>query len=311
MSDFLEAVLAGLRTQPRVIPARYFYDAEGSRLFEEITRLPKYYPTRTEIAILRECLGAVAQLAGRGRAVVEFGSGSSEKTPPLLNALASELYIPVDISPSALEGAAAMLAESAPGVAVHPVIADFMGDWAIPDESERFPLLGFFPGSTIGNLVPAAAVDLLRRFRARLGEDAAFLIGIDRRKDPAVLEAAYDDAQGVTAAFNMNLLTRIAAEIGGEVDRGAWRHRALWRDPPGRIEMRLEAVRDTDIAVGGERFAFAAGDTIHTENSYKYSLEEAAYLARASGWEPRGSWTDAENRFIVQLWLAADRGAQP
>jgi dimethylhistidine N-methyltransferase len=308
---FRDAVLAGLSQRSRVIPARYFYDAEGSRLFEAITRQPEYYPTATEIGILRDAAIEIAAAIGPGRAVVEFGSGSSEKTPPLLRAIGARLYIPVDISPSALAGAEAMLAERAPGVAVHPVVADFLGDWAITEESERYPLLGYFPGSTIGNMGPAAAVDLLRHFRARLGEDALCLIGIDRRKEPAVLESAYNDRAGVTAAFNRNLLARMARDLGASLDIGAWAHRAWWRDPPGRIEMHLEATRATAIALAGHRFEFAAGETIHTENSHKYSAHEADFLARASGWAPIRAWTDARDWFGLHLWRAAPRDLEP
>ncbi len=305
------AAIAGLSQRPRVIPARYFYDARGSRLFEDITRQPEYYPTRTEIGILREAAPAIAEAVGPGRAVVEFGSGSSAKTPPLLQALGCDLYIPVDISPAALAGAAAWLAETVPGVAVHPVHADFLGDWAIPEAAVRRPLLGFFPGSTIGNMGPAAAVDLLRRFRQRLGDDAMFLIGIDRRKDPAILEAAYNDAAGVTAAFNRNLLVRLGAEPGAEVEPDAFVHRAWWRDPPGRIEMHLEAVRDTAIVLDGQRFALSAGETIHTENCHKYSALEADFLARASRWEPDSAWTDARQWFGLHLWRAAPDALEP
>lgn len=311
MSEFRAAVLAGLARRPAVIPARFFYDAEGSRLFEAITRLPEYYPTRTEIGILRDALPEIAAAVGPGRAVVEFGSGSSEKTAPLLRALGTDLYIPVDISPAALDGARAMLAQAAPHVRVEPVAADFMGDWAMPSRADRRALLGFFPGSTIGNLSPPAAVDLLRAFRARLGPDALFLIGLDRRKDPATLEAAYNDAAGVTAAFNMNLFARMQRELGAEVTLADWAHHAPWRDPPGRIEMRLVARRATMIAVDDQRFAFHEGETIHTENSHKYNADEAAFLARASGWEPLQVWTDAKNRFMTQLWRAAPDDSQP
>lgn len=302
---FRAAVLAGLAQRPRVIPARWLYDAEGSRLFEAITRLPEYYPTQTEIGILRAALGGIARAVGPGRAVVEFGSGSSAKTPPLLRAIGACAYVPIDISPAALAGARAMLARECPGLVVEPLEADFMGDWEIPPAIWRRPLLGFFPGSTIGNLGPAAAVDLLRRFRARLGEDAAFLIGIDRRKDPAVLEAAYDDPAGITAAFNRNLLVRMARELGARVEPEAFAHRALWRDPPGRVEMHLVATRPTAIALDDARFDFAPGESIHTENSYKFAPAEADLLARASGWEPVAAWSDTRGWFGLHLWMAA------
>mgnify|MGYP005847771469 CR=1 FL=1 len=308
---FRAAVLAGLAQRPRVIPARYFYDARGSQLFDSITQLPEYYPTQTETGILRAAAAEIATAVGPGRAVVEFGSGSSAKTPPLLRAIGAAAYIPVDISQAALEGAVAMLARELPEVPVEPVVADFLDDWAIPAVAQRRPLLGFFPGSTIGNLGPAGAVDLLRRFRARLGEDALFLIGIDRRKDPAMLEAAYNDAAGMTAAFNRNLLRRLADELGATLEPDAWAHRAWWRDPPGRIEMHLEAARPTAILLDGQRFGFAAGETIHTENSHKYSAQEADFLARASRWEPVTAWTDPRQWFGLHLWRAAPGALEP
>jgi len=310
-SDFRDAVLAGLRHRPAVIPARYFYDAEGSRLFEAITALPEYYPTRTETAIFAEYLPEITLLAGPGRAVVEFGSGSSAKTPPLLRVLGTDLYVPVDISPAAIEGARAMLAETAPGVSIEPVVADFLGDWAMPKRADRRALLGFFPGSTVGNMGPRDAVDLLRAFRERLGDDSLLLIGLDLRKDPEVLRAAYNDSAGVTSAFNLNLLARMQRELGADLSPEHWRHRADWREPPGRIEMHLEARRPTAITIGGEQFAFAAEETIHTENSWKFSPTGAAFMARASGWEPVREWTDPRGWFMVALWSAAPDTPQP
>jgi dimethylhistidine N-methyltransferase len=310
-SDFRDAVVAGLRHRPAVIPARYLYDAEGSHLFEAITALPEYYPTRTETAIFAERLSEIAALAGPGRAVVEFGSGSSAKTPPLLRALGTDLYVPVDISPAAIEGARTMLADAAPDVRIEPVVADFLGNWAMPQRADRHALLGFFPGSTIGNMGPRDAVDLLRAFRERLGTDSQLLIGLDLRKDPDVLRAAYNDSAGVTASFNLNLLTRMQRELDADLTPGHWRHCADWRDPPGRIEMHLKALRPTAITIGGEGFAFREGETIHTENSWKFSPEGAAFMARASGWEPVRQWTDPRGWFMVALWSAAPDAPQP
>lgn len=308
---FRAAVLAGLAQRPKIIPARFFYDARGGALFEAITRLPEYYPTRTEAALIAAHAADIARLVGPGRVIVEFGSGSSEKTPALLRALAAAAYVPVDISADALEGATAMLTRALPGLAVTPVVADFMGAVVLPAGLPTAPRLGFFPGSTIGNLGPAAAADLLRRFAATLGPDAWLAIGIDRKKTPALLEAAYDDAGGVTARFNLNLLDRMRHELGARLDRDGFVHRARWRDPPGRIEMHLEATRATTITIGQARFELAAGETIHTENSYKYTTDEARLLARAGGWEPVVMWTDDRQLFALHLWRVADHLLQP
>lgn len=209
---FRADVIAGLTRRPRAIPARWFYDRRGSALFEEITRLPEYYPTRTETALLQAISGEVAHLVGDGRAVIEFGSGSSGKTPILLEAVSASAYVPIDISAEFLRRSSRALAMRFPDLPVHPLAADFTGPVALPPIVGERPKLGFFPGSTIGNLAPFAAVDLLRMMRRSLGEGAMLLIGMDRIKDQATLEHAYDDAAGVTAAFNLNLLERINRE---------------------------------------------------------------------------------------------------
>ncbi|WP_010162008.1 L-histidine N(alpha)-methyltransferase [Sphingomonas sp. PAMC 26617] len=298
---FRNDVLRGFGLRPRAIPARWFYDRRGSELFEKITDLPEYYPTRTETAILRACCGDVARIAGKGRAVVEFGSGSSTKTPILLEAVDPAAYVPIDISGDFLRESSAVLANAFPGLSVLPVEADFMHPISLPAQVADTPKLGFFPGSTIGNMIPHSSTDLLRAMKESLGEGAMLLIGMDRIKDQATLEAAYDDAQGVTAAFNLNLLERINRELGATIPLDAFRHRAIWNDDRARIEMHLEATRDVTFTVEGRPFEMAAGETIHTENSHKFGPRDARILLRAGGWTPVGEWTDPEGRFAVLL----------
>jgi dimethylhistidine N-methyltransferase len=298
---FRADVLRGFEMRPRAIPARWFYDRRGSELFEAITDLPEYYPTRTETAILRRIAPDVAALAGPGRAVVEFGSGSSMKTPLVLAAVEPSAYVPIDISGDFLRESSAVLAGAFPGLPVLPVEGDFMKPIALPAQITDAPKLGFFPGSTIGNMVPQSSVDLLRAMRASLGEGALLLIGMDRIKDATVLTAAYDDAAGVTAAFNLNLLERINRELDGTVPVDHFRHVARWNDDRARIEMHLEAQADVDFTIAGRAFAMAAGETIHTENSHKYGPRDARILLRSGGWTPIAEWTDEDDRFAVIL----------
>ena len=298
---FLADVLAGLSGARKAIPARWFYDRRGSELFEEITRLPEYYPTRVETALLESRCGEVADLVGEGRAVVEFGSGSSVKTPRLLARVAPSAYVPIDISGEFLRDAAAGLAQAFPGLPVFPVEANFMRAVALPAEVADLPKLGFFPGSTIGNLVPRTGVDLLRGMVGTLGEHAMLLIGMDRVKDVATLVRAYDDAAGVTAAFNLNLIARINRELEGDLPLDAFRHRALWNDLWSRIEMHLEAVREIAFAIGGRRFTMRAGETIHTENSHKFSPRSARLLLAGGGWTPLREWSDENDMFSLIL----------
>lgn len=310
-SAFARDVLAGLSQPQKVIPARYFYDRRGSELFEEITRLPEYYPTRTEIDLLDKHGADIARLTGKRRVVVEFGSGSSTKTPLLLERVDPSAYVPIDISADFLRESADSLGAQHPWLKVLPLAGDFTRPIELPAAVRDQPMLGFFPGSTIGNLDHAAAVDLLRAFRATLGHDARLVIGIDTRKNPRLLEAAYDDGAGVTAKFNLNLLHRINRELGGDIAVEDFEHRALWNDALGRIEMHLVAQRDLSFTVAGRRFAMRAGETIHTENSHKYTPEEARLLARASGWEPLAAWTDARAMFSLHVWTAPPERMQP
>jgi len=298
---FREDVLRGLGSTPKAIPARWFYDAAGSALFEDITRLPEYYPTRIETALLREHAKDIATLAGAGRAVVEFGSGSSAKTPWLLDAVNPAAYIPIDISGDFLRSSADALSQAFPGLPVMPIEADFMADITLPPGADALPRLGFFPGSTIGNLTAERAVDLLRDMRSSLGLGAMLLIGMDRVKDPSILIPAYDDPQGVTARFNQNLLVRINRELEGTIPIQNFRHRAIWNDPASRIEMHLEAAGDCAFTVAGRGFTLAAGETIHTENSHKYDLRAARLLLRAGGWTPLAEWSDPDDMFLIVL----------
>jgi dimethylhistidine N-methyltransferase len=314
-SDFADAVRRGLVQPQKVIPARFFYDRAGSELFEAITELPEYYPTRTEIGILVEHAATIGAAVGPGRAVVEFGSGSSAKTPRLLRAIAPAAYVPVDISAEFLASSAATLAADFPGLAVLPVAADFTRRFRLPAGVAGLPRLGFFPGSTLGNLAPIAAVDLLRSFADVLGDESWLLIGLDLAPGPgksaSTLEAAYDDAQGVTAAFNLNLLHRINRELDGTIDVAAFAHRALWNPVFGRIEMHLVATRAVSFEAAGQSVSMAQGETIHTENSYKWTLAEARLMARASGWVPAHGWTDADARFSLHLWRRDPGQMQP
>ncbi len=308
---FRADVLDGLASRPRAIPARWLYDERGSRLFEDITRLPEYYPTRTERAILQAHAPAIAVCVGGVRTVVEFGSGSSVKTPTLLSAIKPAAYVPVDISGEFLRTSAAKLATAFPLMAIHPVEGDFTRPVVLPAAAAAGRRLGFFAGSTIGNLAIGAAVDLLRAFGRTLGEDGMLLIGIDRIKDVGLLVAAYDDAQGVTAEFNLNLLRRINRELGGTAPVDAFRHVARWNEAETRIEMHLEARRDVRFEIAGHMFSMAEGETIHTENSHKYGPRDARLLLRAGGWSPLAEWTDEDGLFALYLAKTAPPAAAP
>jgi L-histidine Nalpha-methyltransferase len=308
---FRRDVLIGLKTTPRAIPARWFYDRAGSELFEAITLLPEYYPTRIETALLAAHCIDLATLTGSGRAVVEFGSGSSAKTPHLLGAVHPSAYVPIDISGDFLRASARELSREFPALPIHPVEADFMHAVILPGAVADIPKLGFFPGSTIGNLIARSAVDLLRRMRDTLGTSAMLLIGMDRVKDESTLIRAYDDAAGVTARFNMNLLVRINRELDGTIPLDAFAHVARWNDSYARIEMHLQAVRDVAFTVEGAAFAMSAGETIHTENSHKYGPRDARLLLRAGGWSPVAEWTDAADEFALILAEARPHKSAP
>jgi dimethylhistidine N-methyltransferase len=301
-SGFLREVLRGLSLPQKALPSRFFYDERGSELFEDITRLPEYYPTRTEIALLKSCSSSIASYVPSGAAVVEFGSGSSQKTELLLEALDHpSSYIPIEISPSALYPAALRVQQNFPDLRVHPILGGFhdLGSLRLP--SSGAARTGFFPGSTIGNMTHGEAASFLHLARRFLGPDALFVIGADLQKPLDILLPAYDDAQGVTAAFNRNLLSRINRELGGSFDPALFGHVALYNEREGRIEMHLRASRAHCATVAGRVFEFQAGETIHTENSYKYTVSGFHNLARSGGWTPLRTWIDENNLFSIQL----------
>ena len=311
MDEFAASVITGLSQAQKTVPARFLYDERGSQLFEAITGLPEYYPTRAEIEILHRHSGEIAQRASRGRVVVEFGSGSSTKTPLLLDEVDAAAYVPIDISERFLHESALQIRAKYPGLDVLPVGGDFTQIISLPSKVRGKPALGFFPGSTIGNLAPPAAASLLRTFGVSLGADAYLAVGIDLRKDRRILERAYNDPAGITAAFNLNLVHRMNRELDGNIPHDALQHRGIWRDELSRVEMHLVATRDMDFRVAGSFFRMRAGETIHTENSYKYSLSEARLLARVSGWEPVAAWTDANALFSLHLWHLAHHQVEP
>ena len=308
---FRADVLAGLAAPIPAIPARWLYDTAGSELFDAITRLETYYPTRTETALLETIMPEVRALIPRGAAVVEFGAGSATKTPLLLRAIDPAAYVPVDISGDYLEQSAARLAADFPGLPVLAVTADFVRPFDLPADIADMSRLGFFPGSTIGNFVPRSATDLLRHFRELLGTDALLLIGMDRVKPVERLIAAYDDPGGVTARFNLNLATRINRELDGNIPLDAFRHEARWNDILSRIEMHWVALRDVEFSVAGQLFAFAAGSSIHTENSHKYGRRGARLLLLAGGWTPLAEWSDPAGDFAVVLAEAQPNRSAP
>ena len=301
---FRDDVLAGLSAPIPAIPARWLYDHRGSELFDEITRLPSYYPTRTETAIFHSIMDDIAQRVPKDAVVVEFGAGSQTKTPILLEAIAPAAYIPVDISGDYLEQSAADLQQRFPKVEVLPVVADFARPFTLPGGIEHLPKLGFFPGSTIGNFVPRSATDLLRQFRTLLGPGSQLLIGMDRVKPVDRLIAAYDDPEGVTAQFTLNLLARINRELDGDIDVGAFRHDARWNDILSRIEIHLVADHDVSFSVAGRRFSVAKGQSIHVENSHKYGQRGGRVLLLAGGWTPLVEWSDPEGDFAEILAVA-------
>ena len=283
---FRRDLVDGLSLPQKALPPKWFYDAEGSRLFEEITALDEYYPTRQETALLRALAGDLVDLFGPGAVLVEFGSGASEKTRILLDA-ASDLgaYVPLDISETALLEASDRICATYPKLEVRPVVEDFEHLSPLPNDLPRGRRVGFFPGSTIGNLEPAEAERFLSDARRLLGECALFILGVDLVKDPAMLVRAYDDARGVTAAFNRNVLARANAELDADFDLEGFAHRAAWNADRARIEMHLEATRPMTVRVGDQAFRFAAGETIHTESSRKFTREAVETLAAAAGWK--------------------------
>jgi dimethylhistidine N-methyltransferase len=304
-TGFAADVLAGLGKTPKILSAKYFYDEAGSLLFERITDLPEYYPTRCEMKILRDHAADIAALIPRDSALIEFGSGSSKKARILLRAIASKLaaYVPVDICREMIEQEAAELRPDFPGLKVLPVTADICFPFELPEEAKAAKArIGFFPGSTIGNFEPHEAASFLRNAAKILGPGATLIIGVDLIKDAEVLNAAYNDAAGVTAEFNLNLLKRINRELGGTFRLDTFEHHAFFNRERNRVEMHLASLKRQKVKVAGETFDFRTGETIHTENSYKYSVESLRALARGVGWLPVGLWTDAAKYFSIQAF---------
>ena len=308
---FRADVLEGMKQAQKAIPARWLYDDAGSQLYEDITQVPEYYPARAETEILKTRGADFAKAIGSGRAVVEFGSGSSVKTPALLRAISPSAYVPLDIAGDFLRAAAADLASRFPGLPVHPVEADFMRRVELPQEVAHLPKLGFFPGGTLGNMVARTATDLLRTMRETLGEGSMLLVGMDLIKDRAVLEAAYDDAGRVTAEFNLNLARRINRELDGTIPVDKLEHSARWNDRYARVEMHLVATQDIAFEIAGEEFSMKAGETIHTENSHKFTSRSADKQLLAGEWTPVARWLDSEERFSVVLAEASVARSAP
>jgi dimethylhistidine N-methyltransferase len=293
--SFAADVITGLSARHKQLPPKYFYDATGSRLFEEICRTDDYYVTRSETALLRDIAAKLAAGIPQGATLVEFGSGGSAKTRLLLDA-APQLshYVPIDISADALDQASAMLAREYPQLSIDPVVADFTGHFQLPAAADGRPRVGFFPGSTIGNFDGDGAVRFLRSARQVLGDQAALLVGVDLVKDEATLSAAYDDSQGVTARFNKNLLVRINRELAGDFDPDAFDHLALWNPVHSRMEMHLVSRKDQIVNAAGHTFAFRSGERLHTENSYKFTIDSFAQLAARGGWSVANTWISDE-----------------
>jgi dimethylhistidine N-methyltransferase len=307
-SQFARDVLAGLTARPKWLSPKYFYDRAGAQLFEQITALPEYYPTRCELAILRDNAAAIARFIPDGAALIEFGSGSSQKARLLLAAAAQvAAYVPVDISSEMLAAEADELRRDHPRLMVLPLETDFTKPFRLPAAVAAMPRAGFFPGSTIGNFEPHEACSFLRHAGRILGKDATLIIGVDLIKDAKLLNAAYDDAAGVTAKFNLNLLTRINRELDGTFELDGFSHEAFYNSERRRIEMHLASKKRQRVRVCGRVIDFRAGETIHTENSYKYTLESFGALARGSGWTPVAVWTDADKYFSVQALAFEDK----
>jgi dimethylhistidine N-methyltransferase len=307
-SDFEADVLKGLSGTPKRVPPKYFYDAVGSQLFDRITEQPEYYPTRREMRILQDNAGDIDKLIPPGAALVEFGSGSNKKARILLAAAPTlAAYVPVDICGEMVEQEAAELRPDFPGLNVLPVTADFTQEFDLPKEAKAAPMrVGFFPGSTIGNFEPHEAAAFLRNAAKILGPNSKLIIGADLIKPAEILNAAYNDAADITAKFNLNLLVRMNRELGATFDLDTFEHHAFFNRERNRIEMHLASLKRQKVKVAGECFEFRAGETIHTESSYKYSVESLGALARGVGWTPSGVWMDEDKYFSIQAFALAE-----
>jgi len=299
--SFREDVIEGLSRSRKALPPKYFYDARGSKLFEAICRLPEYYPTRAEISLTRRHVADIARFAGRGCELIEYGSGASVKIRLLLARIRPVVYVPMDISESALKAAAGRLARTFPWLNISAVVGDFSRPLKIPAFGGRGKgrRVVYFPGSTIGNLTPEEAQGFLRMTRGQVGARGAMLVGVDLKKDANALHAAYNDSKGVTAAFNLNLLRRINNELGGDFDLARFSHYAFYNTTLGRIEMHLVSLARQVVRIGNYRFEFDVGESIHTENSCKYSVEEFSAMALEAGFVTDKVWTDRKERFAL------------
>jgi dimethylhistidine N-methyltransferase len=300
----LDEIRLGLGASPKHINPKYFYDKHGSQLFEAITRLEEYYPTRTEVALLRRFADDIARVAGRGRVLLEPGAGGCAKVRLLLQALAPACYVPIDISGDFLFAAAQQLQQEFEHIPVHPVADDMQSSIDLPDKLDGIPRLVFYPGSTIGNYTPEEAVQFLRHVRTTIGKDGGLLIGVDLQKDTGILHRAYNDAAGATAAFNLNSLNHINALTGADFELEQFRHIAFYNEEDNRIEMHLESQQDQVISMAGDRIHFSAGERILTEYSYKYTLEGFARLAAAAGLVAGEHWVDEDGLFSLQYYSA-------
>ncbi|HEX5125220.1 MAG TPA: L-histidine N(alpha)-methyltransferase [Rhodocyclaceae bacterium] len=306
-AQFFEDVVTGLRRPHKSISSTWLYDEYGSELFEKITQLPEYYLTRVETAILARCVPVLRNAVGSNATLVEIGSGSSRKTPLVLGALdRPRNYVPIDVSAEFLDASVDRLQHDFPGVRFFPMVADFTRAMSLP-RAVRYSVnsrkrLGFFPGSTIGNLTPYEAITCLKRLRQLLGSDSLLVVGTDTTRNPTRLIPAYDDVQGVTAEFNLNLLNRINRELAGTFDLRLFRHEARFDPCHGRVEMHLVSTKNQWAEVSGRPFRLQAGESIHTENSYKYSVNDFRVLARSAGWANLNTWTDSESLFAVHLF---------
>jgi dimethylhistidine N-methyltransferase len=305
--SFLGDVIAGLTRPRKALPPKYFYDERGSELFEAICETPEYYVTRAEIALMRDRAGEMARRLGPRCLVIEHGCGSGRKTRLLLEALDPAGYVAIDIAREQLKITADGIARDFPGLPVAAVCADYSRPLELPglDGIRARRRVVYFPGSTIGNLTPAEAAGFLGNVRLLVGRGGGMLVGVDLRKDPARLNAAYNDSRGVTATFNLNLLARINRELGADFDLAAFRHQAFYNEPQGRVEMHLLSLKDQRVSIGGRVVRLRAGETIHTENSCKYSVQGFQALARDAGLEPVACWTDAEKLFSVHYLRVA------
>jgi len=305
VENMAEEVLSGLKADPKQISPKYFYDAAGAELFEQITELPEYYPTRTEMTLLRENLDEIAAIAGFGRFVVEYGSGSSQKIRLLLQHLKPTAYMPIDISREQLLENAHSLANAYPDLALYPTCADFTTPLQLPSMNDSKGTLGFFPGSSLGNFTPERAGEFLARLGRVLGKKGLFLLGVDRKKDTKVLEAAYNDEAGVTARFNLNILNAINAALSADFDIRNFKHLATYDPHKGSIDMYLKSLCSQRVSLAGEVIEFEQGERIHTEASHKYDPEEVVAMAGAAGFEMLRHYTDIRHYFSVFLFRVA------